>query len=157
MTVTLRPVTPEDEEFLLQVYTSARAEELAQVPWSDSQREAFLRAQLAAQHAHYRQHNPAATHDLILLDGEAIGRLYVARREQETRILDITILHEYRNRGVGASLIKGLMEEAARARKPLNIYVEFYNPSYRLFERLGFSKVERAGDDGINHLMEWRA
>jgi RimJ/RimL family protein N-acetyltransferase len=157
MTITLRPVTPEDEEFLLKVYASARAEELAQTPWSDSQREAFLRMQLAAQQSHYRQHNPTATHDLIFLDSEAIGRLYVARREQEVRILDITILHEYRNRGVGTELIKGLMEEAARRGQPLNIYVEFYNPSYKLFERLGFSKVERADDDGINHLLEWRA
>src|SRR3954471_13752764 len=99
MTVTLRPITPQDEEFLLQVYASARAEELAQVPWSDAQREAFLRAQLAAQHAHYKQHNPVATHDLILMDDEAIGRLYVARREQEIRILDITILPAHRSRG----------------------------------------------------------
>lgn len=157
MTVMLRPVTPEDEEFLLQVYASARAEEMAQVPWSDSQREAFLRMQLAAQHAHYRQHNPTATYDLILLDGEAIGRLYVARREEEIRILDITILHAHRNRGTGTSLIKGLMEEAAQAGKPLNIYVETYNPSYRLFERLGFSKIDRPDDDGVNHLLERRA
>ena len=156
MTVTLQPVTPEDEEFLLQVYRSARAEELAQVPWSDSQRETFLRLQLAAQNAHYREHNPTATHDLIVLDGEAIGRLYVARRAREIRILDITILHAHRNRGVGTSLIKGLMEEARRAHMPLNIYVEFYNPSNRLFERLGFSKVERPDDDGVNHLLEWR-
>lgn len=157
MTVTLRPVTPEDKEVLLRIYQSARAEELAQVPWSDSQREAFLRMQLAAQHAHYKQHNPTATYDLILLDNEAIGRLYVARREQEIRILDITLLHAHRNRGIGTSLIKGLMEEAATSTgKPLNIYVEFYNPSYRLFQRLGFLKVDRPDDDGVNHLMEWR-
>ena len=134
MTVELRPVTPEDEEFLLQVYASARAEEMAQVPWSDSQREAFLRMQFAAQRSHYKQHNPTATHDL-----------------------DITVLHAHRRQGIGTTLLKGLMEEAGRTRKPLNIYVEFYNPSYRLFERLGFLKVERADDDGLNHLLEWRA
>lgn len=157
MPIELRPVTPEMDEFLLRVYASARAEELAQASWSDLQREAFLRSQFAAQQAHYRKHNPTATHDLILLDDESIGRLYVARREQEIRIMDITILHEYRNRGIGTSLIKELMEEAARAGKPLNIYVEFYNPSSRLFDRLGFRRVERADDDGINYLLEWRS
>jgi GNAT superfamily N-acetyltransferase len=153
MSVTLRPATPEDEEFLLRVYASVRQEELAQVPWSDAQKEGFLRSQFAAQQLHYRKHNPGATHDIILLDEEAIGRLYVARREAEIRILDITILSEHRNKGIGTPLIKSLMDEAERAGKPLNIWVESYNPSHHLFERLGFLKVE---DDRVNHLMEWR-
>ncbi|HEX8846817.1 MAG TPA: GNAT family N-acetyltransferase [Pyrinomonadaceae bacterium] len=153
MDVTLRPVTPEDEEFLLKVYASVRAEEMARVPWSDAQREAFLRMQFAAQQLHYRQHNPAATHDIILLDGHAVGRLYVSRRENEIRILDITVLPEYRSQGIGTPLIKELMAEAEEAGKPLNIWVESFNPSLRFFERLGFVKLE---DDGINRLMEWK-
>jgi RimJ/RimL family protein N-acetyltransferase len=153
--VTLRTAAPEDDAFLLKVYASTRADELAQVPWSEEQRRAFLRMQFDAQLLHYRTHNPAATYDLILLKGEPIGRLYVARREREIRILDITILPEYRNRGIGTPLIKELMAEAALAGKPLNIYVESFNPSLRLFERLGFVKTEE--DDGINRLMEWRA
>ncbi|HKC63973.1 MAG TPA: GNAT family N-acetyltransferase [Pyrinomonadaceae bacterium] len=154
MPVTLRPATPEDEEFLLKLYATVRAEELAQVPWSDLQKEAFLRMQFAAQQFHYREHNPTATHDIILLDGLQIGRLYVARRESEIRILDITILPEHRNRGIGTPIIKDLMDEATRTGKPLNIWVEFFNPSHKLFERLGFVKVE---DDRVNHLMEWKS
>jgi RimJ/RimL family protein N-acetyltransferase len=153
MSVTLRPVTPEDEEFLIKLYRSVRADELAQVPWSDAQREAFIRMQFAAQQDHYRTHNPGATHDIIVLDEEAIGRLYVARREGEIRILDITILPEHRNKGIGTPLVKDLMAEAARAELALNIWVESFNPSHRLFERLGFSVVD---DDRVNHLMEWR-
>ncbi|HEX8889747.1 MAG TPA: GNAT family N-acetyltransferase [Pyrinomonadaceae bacterium] len=153
MSVTLRPVTPEDEEFLLRAYASVRAEELAQVPWNDAQKEMFLRMQLAAQQAHYQKHNPGATHDIIMLDDHAIGRLYVARRDEEIRILDITILPEHRNQGIGTPLIKSLMDEAERTGKPLNIWVESFNPSHHLFERLGFLKVD---DDRVNHLMEWR-
>jgi RimJ/RimL family protein N-acetyltransferase len=153
MSVTLRPATPEDEEFLLRVYASVRADELARVPWSDAQKEGFLRSQFAAQQLHYRTHNPGASHDIILLDEEAIGRLYVARRDAEIRILDITIMPEHRGKGIGAPLIKSLMDEAEGAGKPLNIWVESYNPSHRLFERLGFLKVD---DDRVNHLMEWR-
>jgi|SRR5947209_15813143 len=153
MSVTLRPVILEDEAFLLEVYASTRAEELSRVPWDEAQREAFLKMQFAAQQLHYRTHNPNATHDLILLDGHAVGRLYVSRREREIRILDITLLPEHRNKGIGTPLIEELMREAAQAGKPLTIYVESFNPSLRLFERLGFSKIE---DDGINYLMEWR-
>lgn len=157
MPITLRAVADGDEAFLLKAYGSIRAEELAQVPWSEAQREAFLKMQFDAQQLHYRTHNPNATHDIILLDEQAIGRLYVARRDYEIRILDLTILPEYRNRGIGTSLIKDLMAEAAQAAKPLTIYVESYNPSYRLFNRLGFNKMETEDDDGVNHLLEWRA
>lgn len=153
MTVTLRPVTTADDAFLLEIYASARAAELAQVPWDAAQREAFLRMQLAAQQLHYRTHNPNATHDLILLDDQPIGRLYVSRREREIRILDITLLSEQRGQGIGTPLIQELMSEAERAGQPLTIYVESYNPSLRLFERLGFSKID---DDGVNYLMEWK-
>jgi len=152
--VRLRTATEEDDAFLYQVYASTRAEEMARVPWDKAQQEAFLRMQWDAQQLHYRTHNPQGTHDIILLDEEAIGRLYVSRREAEIRILDITILPEYRNRGLGTPLIKELMREAALARLPLNIFVESFNPSMRLFERLGFSVKE---SDGINQLMEWRA
>jgi RimJ/RimL family protein N-acetyltransferase len=154
MSVTLRPVEPEDEAFLLQTYSSVRTEELAQVPWSEAQREAFIKLQFEAQQTHYRKHNPGATHDIILLNAQPIGRLYVARRDAEIRILDITILPEHRNQGLGTPLIENLMKEAAGAGKPLSIYVESFNPSLRLFERLGFLKRE---DDGVNLLMEWRA
>jgi predicted GNAT family acetyltransferase len=64
-------------------------------------------------------------------------------------------LPEHRNQGLGTPLIKSLMEEAAQAGKPLTIYVESFNPSLRLFERLGFLKTEEG--DGINLLMKWSA
>jgi len=153
--VSLRPVTSGDEEFLVRVYASTRADELARVPWTEAQRAAFVRMQFDAQQLHYRTHNPGATHDVILLDGLPVGRLYVARRRDEIRILDITILPEHRGGGLGTALIRDLMTEAARAALPLNIYVESYNRSRGLFERLGFQKVDRPEDDGVNYLLEF--
>jgi ribosomal protein S18 acetylase RimI-like enzyme len=149
----LRAVSPEDESFLYTVYASTRAAEMMLLPWSVEQKEAFLRMQFNAQQNYYRAENPEATHDIILQDSLPVGRLYVARRESEIRILDVTILPEYRSRGLGTPLIKDLMEEAAGAGKSLSVYVESFNPSRNLFERLGFTKVS---DDGVNCLMEWR-
>jgi GNAT superfamily N-acetyltransferase len=154
--VTLRPAEADDEDFLVKVYASTRADELARVPWTEAQRAAFVRMQFDAQQLHYRTHNPTATHHVILLDGQAAGRLYVARRGYEIRILDITLLPEHRGDGAGTFLIEELMEEAAHAGLPLNIYVESYNRSRGLFERLGFKKVDRPEDDGVNYLLEWR-
>lgn len=153
MSITFRPAGADDEAFLLKVYGSTRAEELAAVPWTDAQRETFLLMQLQAQHHHYRLKYPAGEYLIILDDERAVGRLYVARLAEQIRIMDITILPEDRGRGRGTSILRDLMAEAAKAGKPLRIYVESFNPSLSLFERLGFSKVE---EEGIHLLMEWR-
>ena len=61
------------------------------------------------------------------------------------------ILPEHRGHGIGSSIMKSLLEEAEEARKSVTIYVESFNPSRRLFERLGFAEIE---SDGINLLLE---
>jgi ribosomal protein S18 acetylase RimI-like enzyme len=149
--VTLRPVVAEDEPLLLEIYASTRAEEMAMVPWTREQQDAFVRMQFAAQQEHYKKIQPDANHDIIMLNGRFVGRLYVARTEDRIEIMDITVLPQERNAGIGSSLIRALMEEAASSR-PLRIYVENFNPSLHLFERLGFKAIE---EDGFMLLMEW--
>jgi RimJ/RimL family protein N-acetyltransferase len=150
--VALRPTRAADEAFLLQVYTSSREQEMALVSWDAAQREAFLKLQFTAQQQHYNDYFPDSDHSIIELDGEPVGRLYVARTDEEIRLLDITILPRYRGAGLGTPIIEGVMAEAARACKPVRVYVEYYNPSRRLFERLGFYSIE---ESGINIRLEW--
>lgn len=153
MSITLRPIEPDDEPFLLEVYGSTRSEEMALVPWTEEQREAFVKWQFVAQHTHYTQQYPDGNFMIILDRERAVGRLYVARLEAQIRIMDITLLPEERGRGIGTSLMRELMDEAAKAEKPLRINVESFNRSLRLFERLGFSPIEV---DGFYVLMEYR-
>lgn len=154
ITVTLRPVTPADESLLITLYGSSREQELALVAWDAAQRDMFIRLQAAAQLRHYQTEFPQAVHSIILLEQRPVGRLYVDRREQEIRILDMTLLPEYRGQGIGSPLIHSLMDEATRSDKPVTIYVESYNPSMRLFERLGFTPIDSLG---YSLLMSWRA
>ena len=151
--VSLRPVRAEDEEFLRAVYAGTRAEELALVPWDEAQRAAFIRFQFAVQQRFYKSEFPDAEHRVILNDGEPVGRLYVDRRAQEIRILDIALLPAHRGLGIGTPLITALMAEAAGSTRPLSIYVDRDGPALRLFARLGFSARE---ESGIQVLMEWR-
>ena len=148
----LRPVEPGDESVLLNIYASTREEEMALVPWSDEERRTFLEAQFKAQQSHYGQKYPVADHSMIMRDAQAVGRLYVARLKDEIRIVDITLLPEHRGSGVGSELLAQLMKEAGNAGKPLRIYVESFNRSLGLFERLGFARV---AEHGIHLLMEW--
>ena len=152
--VTFRPTTAEDEPFLLEVYGSTRADELALTNWSAAQREAFLQMQLTSQHAHYHQYYPRGEYLLILLDGRPAGRLYVAEIAEEVRLMDVTLLPGARDARIGTPIIKALMAEAAALNKPLRIYVENYNRSHGLFTRLGFVKI---GESGYSDFLEWRA
>lgn len=153
MTITLRDIIPGDEPFLFQVYASTRAGELALVEWTDEQRAAFLKMQFAAQSDYYREQFPHADYKVILANGAAVGRLYVLRKEGEIRILDIALLPEQRRVGIGSSLIRELLREGFQSRKVVRIYVETFNPSLQVFERLGFQSI---AEEGINFLMEWR-
>lgn len=150
--ISLRPVGPDDYDFLLQVYASTRAEEMALVPWTNEQRQAFVRSQFNAQQDFYARKYPGASHDIIMSNGRATGQLYVARLDQEIRIVDVALLPAERNVGIGSYLIKQLLDEARRTGKVTRIYVEEFNPSLRLFQRLGFSLSEQ---HGIHLLMEW--
>ncbi len=150
--VTLRPATDEDREFLVGVYGSTREEELAVVPWTPGQREAFVRMQFDAQDAQYRAHNPRGAFDVIEVGGRPAGRLYVDRRPGDIRIVDISLLPEYRGAGVGGGLVSSLIEEARATGCIVSIHVEIHNRAAGLYERLGFVAV---AEHGVYQRMEW--
>jgi len=143
--ITLRPATAADDDFILACYACTRAQEMAQVPWNAEQKEVFVRMQYTAQKQHYAAEAPRATHDIIYVDELPVGRIYLDRRDDALHILDITVLPQYRNRGTGSVLLNRLLDEAVRVGKPVTIYVESFNPSLRLFERLGFRKDHEKG------------
>lgn len=152
--ITMRPVTPEDREFLLTVYASSRESELAMVPWDEAMKRLFVEHQYGAQTAHYLEVYPSATHDIVLTDGVPCGRLYVNRSEAEIAILDINVLPEFRRRGIGTHIIEGLKAEAAG--RSVRVYVESYNPSQKLFSELGF-EPEAVEPDAVHILFRWQA
>ncbi|GAB3242640.1 GNAT family N-acetyltransferase [Nocardioides dilutus] len=149
----LRPVRADDRAFLVALYGSTRDAELSQVAWEPGQREAFIEMQFAAQDVQYRAHNPNGAFDVIEVDGEPVGRLYVDRRPGDIRIVDISVVPQRRGAGIGSRLIGGLQEEAAATFSCLSIHVEVHNPAATLYERLGFVEVS---ERGVYRLMEWR-
>ena len=153
--VSLRPVTDADQEFLVGVYASTRAAELAQVDWDESQKDAFIRWQFAMQKQEYDARYPNARYEVILVDDQPAGRIWVGTDDTQIRLLDIALLTEFQNRGVGAYLLQQLIDEAKRAQKPLRHMVFMLNENAnRFYERLGFVTIEDVG--GYKH-MEWKA
>jgi ribosomal protein S18 acetylase RimI-like enzyme len=121
------------------------------VQWDDAQKDEFLRMQFDAQDAWWREHYADASFDVVLVDGEPAGRLYVHRGEREIRIVDIALLPEHRGGGVGTSLLRDLLAEADASGKRVTIHVERLNPALRLYERLGFALAE---DKGVYLFLE---
>lgn len=152
--VILRSVTPEDDEFLLAVYSGTREEELAQVEWPEGQKESFVRWQFEMQRREYDARYPNARYSVILVDGRPAGRIWIGSDGEQIRLLDIALLKAFQNRGVGTLLLQSLIEEAKRTKKVLRHMVFTLNSdAHRFYERLGFVVIEDLG--GYKH-MEWK-
>ncbi|MBI2945104.1 MAG: GNAT family N-acetyltransferase [Candidatus Wallbacteria bacterium] len=139
--------------FLRELYASTRAEELARVPWLEQQKAAFLSQQFECQHRAYSQGYPGASLDLILEGERPVGRLYVHRGPDDFRVVDISLLPQARNRGIGTYFLLDVMDQARAANATVSIHVEQSNSAARLYERLGFRAIE---SQGIYTRMEWR-
>jgi ribosomal protein S18 acetylase RimI-like enzyme len=140
----LRPVRDRDRPFLLELYASTREAELALVEWDASAKRAFVEQQFSAQDAHYRENYPGATLDVVELDGEPAGRLYVHRAEHDVRVMDIAIAPAFRGRGIGTALLRDVIASAGGTK--VSIHVEVNNPARELYERLGFREAERVNE-----------
>ncbi len=152
-TVEFRPAKDADLPFLRALYASTREDEMRLVDWTEEQKNAFLTQQFEAQHQYYHEQFTSAEYLVVERDGMAIGRIYLDRRVNELRLVDIALIPEVRNQGLGRALLLDLLDEAQAAALPVSIHVEKYNPAMRLYLRLGFEPVE---DKGVYQLMEWQ-
>ena len=153
MVFSLRVPCANDDEFLLRVYSATRTEEMAMVPWSEEQKHAFLEMQFNAQRQSYLELFPEAEHNVIMHDGVSAGRLIVDRNGERILLVDIALLPEHRNQGIGSRLISELKTEAEKGGKPLWLDVETFNPVRLFYERIGFRKID---ETGFYWRLEWR-
>ena len=140
-----RPADGTDGDFLYRLYASTRAEEVAAFGWTAEMQESFLRMQFRARQQSYDAMYPESASAILLSDGAAAGAAIVWRGADEIRLLDIALLPEFRQRGLGALWINRLIGEARAAGLPLRLNVVRGNPAGRLYERLGFVTRLSAG------------
>ena len=82
---------------------------------------------------------------IIQLGGLEAGMIKVVRTPDVWHLVQIQLLPQYQGRGLGSSLIRGLLDDAQRAGIPVSLHVLKVNPAMRLYERLGFEVVADAG------------
>ena len=164
--ISLRPATVADQAFLLRVYASTRAAELALTGWDISTCDAFVQMQFNAQATHYRQQWPASEHSVIEVKSgasadhgadcgtHAAGRLWLDRRVDSIHVLDIALLSDWCGQGIGSACLGALLSEASRSGRAVTIHVEQGNPARRLYDRLGFVPV--GPQRGLHQMMAWQ-
>jgi RimJ/RimL family protein N-acetyltransferase len=152
-TLRLRPEREDDQAFRLQLFRDSRPE-LSMLPLEAAMREHLVHHQFNAQTVGYRTQFPRARFDIIELDGGAIGRIVVDRPGTAIHIIDQAITPTFRNLGLGSTIMRWLMQEAADAGLPVRLHVFSGNdPSRRLYDRLGFVPI---GETSTHVEMEWR-
>lgn len=150
--IQLRPCVASDDAFLIGLYRRTHEEMFNALEIPRDQLEQILQTQFAAQQEHYRAVYPKADFDLVILGSEPIGNLYALRGLEQYVLVDINLLPDQRNSGIGSHLVEQLISEAQAARKPVHAKVRRGNPAWRLWQRLGFKKVY---DDGVYLSIEY--
>ena len=79
---------------------------------------------------------------IITCDGQDIGMISVEERGEEFFLRTIAIHPTYQRQGLGTSIIRQIIADAARQMKPTSLRVLKVNPAKRLYDRLGFRIVE---------------
>ena len=151
--ISLRPATDADYDFMRGLYESVRVEEMARFPFDDAQKKVFLDQQFAAQFEHYGIHYPTCERNIVERDGVPVGRFWIDEWADQIRVVDIALLPECRGTGIGSRLLHQILDRAAAAEKPVTIHVERFNPAMSLYKRLGFEHVD---EHGVYYLMRWR-
>jgi ribosomal protein S18 acetylase RimI-like enzyme len=125
----LRPARPDDRDFLVGLSEATMREHAERVwGWNDAEQIAFFENRFQPD-----------KWQIIQAEGRDIGVLIVEDEDDEIYLAEIQILPQWQGRGIGSSIVRSLMKEAAASGKPLTLRVLHVNERARtLYERLGF-------------------
>ncbi|MEP7452082.1 GNAT family N-acetyltransferase [Phyllobacterium sp. SB3] len=152
----LRFATSRDLPFLRELYRSFRLEDLSVLQWSAEQEHAFLNQQFDMQHRYYLAVFPKADFLIVERNGQSVGRLYIDTSGSRWHIIDIGFLPEWRQQGLGRTLLQEIQNVvAAREDCSVILHVERANVrAHSLYRKLGFAFTD--GTD--THIgMKWPA
>lgn len=145
-------VCPHHEAFLYELYVSTRVDEVTAWGWDESTRENFLQMQWNAQSRHFASEYPNVEHYVIRHNGQLVGRQMTSSTDEEILLIDIAILPQYRNQGIGTALIVELQELAKQTRKRLHLSVLTTSAAVSLYQRLGFVTDK---ENELYYFMKW--
>jgi ribosomal protein S18 acetylase RimI-like enzyme len=141
----LRPACPEDFDYCARLYFEGMDNVIKE-----------LSLNMDAQVAGFRQRWDVGQVRIITLDGTDIGWLQSFAKHDAVFLGQLFVDSALRRQGIGTEVVKGLIEEAARAGQALTLGVVKTNPALRLYERLGF-RTTHEDERKLYMRRDWRA
>src|SRR5512141_1034465 len=117
----LRTAQPTDVDFEQFLYASTR-EDLR--PLGPEVFDGLVGMQFRAQSMSIRLDHPRAERNIVMVDDTPVGRLVTDTSADHVELIDIALLPEYRNHGIGTSVLRGVLAQADRIGRAVRLHVE---------------------------------
>lgn len=156
LTCLLQPARPQDEEVLVRLFAESQ-QLLTGVSADDALWQTLIAMQYRGRKQTYLAAFPAAEDSILCiedpLDGlKPVGRLLLDRASNRWRIVDIAVLAEYRQKGLGTWVLENCQQQCRTAGAELILQVKPENRARRLYARLGFRTTS---EDALSVEMVW--
>jgi ribosomal protein S18 acetylase RimI-like enzyme len=128
MQIAFRFASAQDFDYCADMYFAAMAQTIRE-----------LKLDVVAHRASFRPRWMPAEVRIISRAGADVGWLQSAMRDDALFLGQLFVDTPFRRQGIGTTVLKCLIGEAARLRRGVTLGVVKTNPALRLYERLGFS------------------
>lgn len=149
--IRVRPERDSDLPFLRSLYATTRMD-VASSNLPQRQKQEFIESQFRAQWQSYHTNYVNAEFLIVEKKHKPIGKLYVSRMPKETRVIDIIIAPEHRNKGIGTGLLRAMQTEAKLAGACVTLHAEKMGNMSGYYLQLGFEIV---AEKEAHYLMKW--
>jgi ribosomal protein S18 acetylase RimI-like enzyme len=124
------------------LFASDKLAQFAAIGLPQPQAEQLVEMQWNGRNLTYAQQYPGAEDWVVsLMDGTAVGRYSLQKTAQGVRMIDLAILPEHRNCGIGTQVLQQVSGMIAATKGIFSLRVEKDNPAQRLYARLGFTAI----------------
>lgn len=138
-----------DESFLRDLFFDVRRDEFESAGLPEPALNALLTMQHTAQKRSYELNYPDAKNSIIEFENEKIGRLLIARDAGKIHLIDISLLREFRGKGIGSGILERLKTESEMI--GLSVFKTNFG-ALNLYRRHDFKIVR---ESGAYFEMEW--
>lgn len=89
---------------------------------------------------------------IIAAKGQWVGRLLVRADNRELHLIDITLLPDHQNQGIGSHVLRYLQQQVSARGQLLTLNTDVTNRAYQWYLRCGFTITQQSG---IDYAMVW--
>jgi ribosomal protein S18 acetylase RimI-like enzyme len=148
----LRPCTEADDAFVYDVFCTTWEHEVAALP-NQNLAQHVLRIQHIAQERRFESRYPSHQRYVVMEDGERAGRLYVHESDTVMHVIDLTLMPQFRDRGIGTRVFRDLFAHAALEGQSISLRVARRNErATDFYTSLGFHLVTV---DDLDNYFDW--